>query len=81
MTLVSLYVSEKQVAQMLGQTVDWLRANGPMLEASTNFPKVDPVVGKRHREAIEVWARERNMRRSGGLERLTERNRENQSAF
>lgn len=81
MPAVSLYVSEKVVAQMLGQTTDWLRANGAMLEETTNFPKIDPVIGKRHREAIEVWARERNMRRLTGRERLTEHNREQLHEF
>jgi hypothetical protein len=81
MPIASLYVSEKQVAQMLGQTVDWLRANASMLEASTGFPKIDAVIGKRHREAIEVWARERNFRSKRGPERLEERNRENFNAL
>lgn len=82
MTVTSLYVSEKEVAQLLGQSISWLRSNAHMLEASTNFPKIDPVIRKRHREAIEVWARERNFRHTPGRDRLnSERNQENRSAF
>ena len=81
MTLPSLYVSEKEVAQLLGQSLTWLHAHVADLEASTNFPKIDPVIKKRHREAIEVWARERNFRNVPGRDRLTERNQENMNAF
>lgn len=77
-----LYIPEADVARMLGHKIDWLRENGPVLEVSTGFPKIDPVIGMRHREAIEEWARERNVSRRRGPERLTETNRrENPNAF
>lgn len=82
MPLASLYVSDKVAAQMLGHTIDWLRANREMLERQFGFPKVDPAVGKTHREAIEEWARQRNVEPlHKAQERLTETNRENFSAL
>lgn len=76
-----LYVKEVEAARMLRHDVGWLRANAPTLESQYGFPKIDPAVGMRHREAIEEWARERNSRRTRGSERLTETNRENPNAF
>lgn len=85
MTSISppLYIPEAEVARMLGHKIDWLRENAAALEQSTGFPAIDPVVGLRHREAIEEWARERNAKRRRGPERLTEtsRRRENPDAF
>jgi hypothetical protein len=78
----SLFIPEREVARLLGHDMAWLRSNAPVLEASTGFPSIDPVIGMRHREAIEEWARERNVRRRSGPERLTETNqRENHDAF
>ncbi len=57
----ALYVPDSTAAAMLGQKIDWFRANVDMLERQYGFPKVDPAVGKRHKESIETWARKRNM--------------------
>jgi hypothetical protein len=76
-----LYVKEAEAARMLRHDVSWLRQNAPTLEAQYGFPKIDPAIGMRHREAIEEWARERNSRRTRGSERLTEANRANPDAF
>ena len=76
-----LYIKEADVARLLGHDVTWLRANASALETITGFPKVDVVIGMRHREAIEEWARERNFRKAMRQERLTETNRENPNAF
>ncbi len=77
----SLFVTEKTVAEMLGRSIAWLRSNAHTLEQTTGFPKIDPVVGKRHREAIEVWARERNVRSVACLSEQDETNSENEDAF
>lgn len=76
-----LYVTERQVATMLGQTLDWLKAHAEDLERSTAFPKIDPVVGRRHRESVEIWARQRNLRQQVRMSGSTETNRENEDAF
>lgn len=76
-----LFISERTVARLLGHDVKWLKENAEMLERTTGFPKIDPVINKRHREAVEVWARNRNIRKAAGHERLTETNRENNDAF
>lgn len=75
-----LYVSEAQIAAMLGHRIDWLRQNATMLERQYGFPPIDPVIGKRHREAVEAWARERNTRRPAP-QRSTNKNQENTDAF
>lgn len=75
-----LYVKEEEAARMLRHDVTWLRKNASVLEAQ-GFPKVDPLVGMRHKEAIEAWARERNFRRTRNSGRLTKTNQENFNAF
>lgn len=83
-TAEPLFVSEKDVATMLGSDIKWLRANIKALEETTGFPKMDPVVGKRHKEAIIEWARERAFRSSKRQARMLEadqRNQENKDAF
>lgn len=75
-----LYVREEEAARMLRHDVTWLRKNSPALEQQ-GFPKIDPLVGMRHKEAIEAWARERNFRRAMRSGRLTEANQENFDAF
>ena len=83
MTEQALFVTEKDVAKMLGHDINWLRSNAKNLEEATGFPAIDPVVGKRHRESIIEWARERSQRRLsrgvGQLHRVT--NQENKDAF
>ncbi len=75
----SLYVNEQEAAKLLRHDVTWLRKNSSALENTTGFPKIDPVIGMRHREAIENWARERNISR---LQRPSSTpNRGNKSAF
>ncbi len=59
----SLYVNEQEAAKLLRHDVTWLRNNSNALERTAGFPKIDPVIGMRHREAIEEWARERNITR------------------
>jgi hypothetical protein len=76
MTVPKLYLTEGEVARMLGHDTAWLRANAPTLEAVHGFPKVDCAIGKRHREAIEEWSRERNIGRRRAPERLNGNNRE-----
>jgi hypothetical protein len=58
-----LYVNESEAAKLLRHDVTWLRTNSTALERTAGFPKIDPVIGMRHREAIEEWARERNITR------------------
>lgn len=62
MTVQRLYVKESDIAKMLGHDVRWLRSNSDALERQYGFPKIDPAIGMRHREAVEEWARERNAR-------------------
>ena len=62
--ITPLYLTEKEVAQLLRRGVDWLRQHSEQLERQYGFPKVDPAVGWRHRQAIEMWALERNTRKS-----------------
>ncbi len=81
MPISPLYVSEKEAATLLRHDVDWLHKNAHVLEESSGFPKIDPVVGMRHYEAIVEWARERNIRRRKGHERLTGTNQENHNGF
>jgi len=76
-----LYAPDAKIAKMLGHNVTWLRANSAMLEQQYGLPKVDPAIGMRHVEAVEEWARERNMRGSVRAERLPETNQENKNAF
>ncbi|MEX0303095.1 MAG: hypothetical protein AB3N24_11780 [Leisingera sp.] len=77
-----LYVSEGSVAKMLGHDVKWLRANSHNLEKQYGFPPIDPAIGKRHRESIEAWARERNTRKAPTRPgRLSTTNQENENAF
>lgn len=77
----ALYISEADVARMLGRSTDWLRENRADLETQFSFPPIDQAVGKRHREAVEEWARERNVRSRQRPERLNGTNRENPHAF
>jgi len=78
----SLYVSDRELARMLGHAIDWLKANRDKLEQQFGFPKVDPAIGKTHREAVEEWARKRNARDPGAAsERLNRDNRENLDAL
>lgn len=77
-----LFETEKEIARLLGHDVTWLRKNSSTLENQYGFPPIDPATGMRHREAVEEWARQRNVRtakaRSG---RLSETNQENHNAF
>jgi hypothetical protein len=81
MSAAPLYVKEAEAARMLRHDVTWLRKNAPTLESQYGFPKIDPAVGMRHKEAIEQWARERNTRQAPRSVGLTEANRENVDAF
>lgn len=77
-----LYVKDAEIAKALSQPLTWLKANASMLERQFGFPRIDPAVGLRHREAVEEWARERNMRKATARpEWLTETNQEDQNAF
>lgn len=58
--MTSLFVSEREAAEMLGHSVDWFRKNREDLERQFGFPKIDPATGKRHLPSIERWASERN---------------------
>jgi hypothetical protein len=79
---MTLYKSEAQIARMLGHDVSWLRDNSNTLETQYGFPPIDAAVGMRHREAVEAWARERNMRKAKArLGQLSETNQENQNGF
>lgn len=80
--LAKLYLSEREVARMLGRDLAWLKANLPTMIRQYGFPKIDTAVGRYHREAVEEWARERNVtRRRAPGERLNETNRENRDAL
>lgn len=79
-TIDKLYVNEREAARMLGHDVAWLRENARSLEEQFGFPKIDVAIGRRHREAIEEWSRERNIAR-GRRPGLTETNRENRNAL
>ncbi len=57
-----IYLSERQVAELLGYGIDWLRRHAAELERQFGFPGIDPAIGKRHRPSIEAWASERNNR-------------------
>ncbi|MCT4611318.1 MAG: hypothetical protein N4A70_19180 [Pelagimonas sp.] len=57
-----IYFSERQTAEFLGYSVEWLRKNVLQLEQQYGFPRIDPAIGKRHAPSIEVWAQERNSR-------------------
>lgn len=83
MPVQQLFVKEADIAKMLGHDVKWLRSNREVLERQYGFPKIDPAIGMRHREAVEEWARERNARTAKARsERLTETNHtENPNAF
>lgn len=81
MPAAPLYVKEVEAAKMLRHDVSWLRQNAHVLESQYGFPKIDPAIGMRHREAIEEWARERNFRNAKRPERLIETNRENVDEF
>lgn len=76
-----LYLSDAKIAKMLGHDIKWLRANEDVLERQYGLPPIDPAIGMRHVEAVEEWARERNMRNSARPERLPETNQENKDAF
>lgn len=76
-----LYVSDAKIAKMLGHDIKWLRANQTVLEQQYGLPPIDPAIGMRHVEAVEEWARERNMRRSARPERLSETNQEDFDAL
>ncbi|WP_120636072.1 hypothetical protein [Ruegeria sp. EL01] len=76
-----LYVKEETIAKMLGHNVTWLRSNAVALERQYGLPPIDPAVGMRHVEAVEEWARERNIRKSERPERLSETNQEDLNAF
>ncbi len=83
MAVQQLFVKESDIAKMLGHDVKWLRSNSETLERQYGFPKIDPAIGMRHREAVEEWARERNARTAKARsERLKETNHtENHDAF
>ncbi len=83
MSVQQLFVKESDIAKMLGHDVKWLRSNSETLERQYGFPKIDPAIGMRHREAVEEWARERNARTAKARsERLKETNHtENHDAF
>jgi len=77
-----LYVKEEEAARMLGHNVTWLRSNAETLESQYGFPKIDTAIGKRHKESIEEWARQRNLTPTQRvLERLNRNSRENTNAF
>lgn len=57
-----LYIADKEVARLLDRSVAWFKSNAKALESQYGFPKIDPAIGKRHRETVEKWARERNQR-------------------
>lgn len=79
--LLPLFVADRDIARLLGQSLGWLKANVASLEATTGFPKIDPVIGLRHREAVEEWARERNQRAKPHSERQINSHKEDHSAF
>ncbi len=83
MPVQQLFVKEADIAKMLGHDVMWLRSNSETLERQYGFPKIDPAIGMRHREAVEEWARERNARKAKTRsERFTEtEHTENHDAF
>lgn len=72
-----LYVSEREVARLLGRAIDWLKSHRTDLEDRYGFPKVDQAIGKTHRESIEEWARKRNAKSlASSSERLSETNQQ-----
>jgi hypothetical protein len=79
MTPAPLYINEADAARMLGKPTSWLRSNVTTLERQYGFPKVDPAVGMRHKEAIEAWARDRNVRKQSSA--LSEISKENKDAL
>lgn len=82
MPLAKLYISEKEVARMMGHNEAWLSQNAPMLEKSAAFPPIDPVIRLRHRESIENWARDRNAQITNrSYSKPEKRNEENIDAF
>ncbi len=76
-----LYAPDGKIAKMLGHDTKWLRDNADVLERQYGLPPIDPAVGMRHVEAVEEWARERNMRKTERSERLSETNQENFDAL
>ena len=71
--ITPLYIPEKQTAQLLGRSIDWLRQNKKQLEDQFGFPRVDPATGYRHRPSIEAWADERNRRNQAShIEQVSE---------
>jgi len=77
-----LFIKEVEVAKLLGHNVTWLHANANDLERQYGLPKIDPAIGLRHLEAIEIWARQRNVKTNiARSERLTETNQEKPNAF
>lgn len=57
--MISLFISEKETALLLGASVKWLHENQGRLEEEAGFPPLDPILGKRHRPSIEAWAQAR----------------------
>lgn len=77
MTDVSvLYRPDKDVAKILGRSVDWLRDNIDDLESQYGFPKKDPAIGLRFVPAIVKWAEGRNLQSP-----QPQQNRGNSNAF
>ncbi|GGE30418.1 hypothetical protein GCM10011360_18040 [Primorskyibacter flagellatus] len=62
-----LFIKEEDVAKLLGHNITWLRQRAALLEESYGLPKIDPATQLRHREAVEVWARKRNIRHAEDL--------------
>lgn len=50
-----LYMSDRQVAEMLGVTRQWFSQNHARLELNHGFPKRDPAFNKRSRSAVLTW--------------------------
>jgi hypothetical protein len=76
-----LYEKEEVVARLLGHDIRWFRSNVQVLEAQFGFPKIDPAIGLRHREAVELWARRRNTDIKQYGEPTAQRSRGKKDAF
>ena len=77
---VSLYVSEKETAQLLGRSLTWFKNNRDKLELSYGLPKLDRALNLRNRESLIEWARKRN-RNIAKIENSPASNKENYDGF
>lgn len=52
-------ISVKETAALLGKSVDWFRSNREMLEETTGFPVIDPVLKMYNLQSLKDWQEKR----------------------